>query len=57
MGLGLLVRHHSAFKRIAVVSDQEWVGHALHAFAWMIPGEHAVFGLEELDHAKQWAAG
>jgi hypothetical protein len=57
LGLGLLVRHHSAFKRIAVVSDKEWVGHALHAFAWMIPGELAVFGLDELEQAKQWAAG
>jgi hypothetical protein len=57
MGLGLLIQHHSAFKRIAVVSDKEWVGHAMHAFAWMVPGELAVFGLDELEQAKQWAAG
>ncbi len=57
MGLGLLIQHHSAFKRIAVVSDKEWVGHAMHAFAWMVPGELAVFGLDELDRAAEWAAG
>ncbi|HYJ55756.1 MAG TPA: STAS/SEC14 domain-containing protein, partial [Mycobacterium sp.] len=44
-------------RRIAVVSDKEWVAHAMHAFAWMVPGELAVFGLDELDQAKVWAAG
>jgi hypothetical protein len=57
LGLGALIHHHSAFKRIAVVSDKDWIGHALHAFAWMVPGELAMFGLDELERAKQWAAG
>ncbi|OBG32672.1 STAS/SEC14 domain-containing protein [Mycobacterium sp. E3198] len=57
LGFGMVFAHHSAFKRIAIVSDKDWVGHALHAVAWMIPGELAVFGLEELDRAKEWAAG
>ncbi len=57
LGLGLLIQHHSAFKRVAVVSDKGWVAHALHAFAWMIPGELALFGLDELGRAKEWAAG
>jgi hypothetical protein len=56
LGLGTLFKHHSAFKRIAVVSDKEWVAHTLHACAWMIPGELAIFGLNELDRAKEWAA-
>ncbi|CNK28687.1 Uncharacterised protein [Mycobacterium tuberculosis] len=25
--------------------------------AWMVPGELAIFGLDELDRAKEWAAG
>ena len=57
MGLGALFQHHSAFKRIAVVSDKEWVAHTLHALAWMVPGELALFGLDELERAKEWAAG
>jgi hypothetical protein len=57
MGFGALFQHHSAFKRIAVVSDKEWVAHALHALAWMVPGELAMFGLDELERAKEWAAG
>jgi hypothetical protein len=57
LGFGALIQHHSAFKRIAVVSDKEWVVHALHAFAWMVPGELELFGLDELERAKKWAAG
>jgi SpoIIAA-like len=57
LGLGTVLPHHSAFKRIAIVSDKEWVGHTLHALAWIVPGELAVFGLDELERAKEWAAG
>jgi hypothetical protein len=57
LGFGTVLPRHSAFKRIAIVSDKEWVAHTLHALAWMIPGELAVFGLEELERAKEWAAG
>ncbi|MGB3480935.1 MAG: STAS/SEC14 domain-containing protein [Mycobacterium sp.] len=57
LGFGMLFQHHSAFKRIAVVSDKDWVAHTLHALAWMVPGELAMFRLDELDRAKEWAAG
>jgi hypothetical protein len=57
LGFGALFRHHSAFKRIAVVSDKEWIAHTLHAVGWMVPGELALFGLDELERAKEWAAG
>ena len=57
MGFGTLLQHHSAFKRIAVVSDRDWVRHTMHALGWMVPGELAVFSLDELEKAKEWAAG
>jgi hypothetical protein len=57
LGFGTVYPHHSAFKRIAIVTDKEWVASTLHALAWLIPGECAVFGLDELDRAKQWASG
>ena len=57
VGFGALFQHHSAFRRVAVVTDKEWVAHALHALGWMVPGELALFGLDELDRAAQWAAG
>lgn len=56
-GFGLLFEHHAAFKRIAVVSDREWVAHTLHAVSWLVPGELRIFELAELDQAKEWAAG
>lgn len=49
--------HLRAFTRTAVVTDKEWIAHTLHALGWMIPGEVALFGLDELEAAKQWAAG
>ena len=56
LGFGALLQHHSAFRRIAIVTDKDWVAHALHALAWMVPGELALFRLDELDRAKEWAA-
>ncbi|WP_396929907.1 STAS/SEC14 domain-containing protein [Mycolicibacterium sp.] len=57
LGLGTLFSRHSAFKRVAVVSDKEWVVHTIHLVGWLMPGEVQVFGLDELDQAKQWAVG
>ena len=57
MGLGTLVHRHSAFRRVAVVTDKDWVAHALHALGWMVPGELKLFGIDELADAKTWAAG
>ena len=57
LGFGTVYPHHSAFKRIAIVTDKEWVAHTLHALSWLVPGEAAVFGLDDLERAKQWAAG
>jgi hypothetical protein len=56
MGFSTL-KHLRAFTRTAVVTDIEWMIHTLQALAWMIPGEVALFGLDQLEDAKQWAAG
>lgn len=57
LGFGTLLRHYSAFKRFAVVTDKEWVAHTLHALSWMVPDELRLFGLDDLEDAKRWAAG
>ena len=57
LGLGTVLRHYADFTRLAVVTDKEWVIHTLHALAWMVPGELRLFGLAEIEDAKQWAAG
>lgn len=57
MGFGTVYPRHGAFKRIAIVTDKDWVKLSLHALAWLVPGECEVFGLDEIDRAAQWAAG
>jgi hypothetical protein len=44
-----------AWEKIAVVTDRDWVRHAVKAFGWMIPGEVRVYALGELEQAKSWA--
>jgi hypothetical protein len=51
------VGHVSQWKRIAVVSNHDWVRHALGMFGWMVPGEVKVFPLEAQTSALEWAAG
>jgi SpoIIAA-like len=57
LGLGTVFTRHAAFKRVAVVSDKEWVVHTIHLVGWLMPGEVEVFGLDDLERAKLWAAG
>ena len=57
VGLEFVVGHHSAWKRIAIVTDLAWISRAIHAVGWMLPGAVQIFGLEELEQAKSWAAG
>jgi hypothetical protein len=45
-----------AWERIAVVSDQGWLRHAVQALGWLIPGEVRGFAMDEFDAAKDWAA-
>lgn len=56
-GLGAWVRDHEAWRRMALVTDVEWVAKAMRAFAWMAPGEVRTFTLDELEEAKAWVAG
>lgn len=57
LGLGTVMPHHASFKRIAIVTGMDWITHTLHALAWIVPGEMKVFGLDEIEDAKRWAAG
>jgi len=57
VGLEFLIGHRSALKRLAIVTDTEWVIRVIHLFVWLVPGEVRVFGLQELEEAKAWAAG
>jgi hypothetical protein len=56
LGFDLVVRHHDAWVRSAIVTDIHWMARATRLFAWMIPGEVRVFPLAELEQAKAWIA-
>lgn len=56
-GLRTWVRDHAAWKRFALVTDVEWIAKAMRAFAWMTPGEVAVYPLSGEAEAKEWVAG
>lgn len=55
-GLGLGIGHHAAWKRSAIATDVDWVAKAYRLFAWMTPGEVEVYGLDELEAAKNWVS-
>jgi hypothetical protein len=51
------VEKWGAWKRIALVTDIEWMRHMTSLFGWMTPGEVRQFSLTERDDAALWAAG
>jgi hypothetical protein len=56
-GLGFGVKHWTAWKRMAVVTDVEWLRRSMQVFGWMTPGEARLFALKEMHWAKEWVAG
>ena len=55
--LKLGVEHLKGWKRIAVVTDIEWVTHLTGLFGWMTPGETKPFPLSQREEAISWVAG
>jgi len=55
--LKLGIEHFGAWKRIALVTDIEWMQHVTALFGWMTPGEVKVFTLAERNDAMEWVAG
>jgi SpoIIAA-like len=51
------VQQWHAWKRIALVTDVEWMIHGTQWFGWMTPGEVKHFPLAERAAAVAWAAG
>ena len=56
-GLSFGMKHWSAWKRMAVVTDVDWLRHAMGIFGGMTPGEARWYPLDELELAKKWVAG
>jgi hypothetical protein len=49
--------HLRAWKRIALVTDIEWMTHLTALFGWMTPGETKTFPVARREEAIQWVAG
>jgi SpoIIAA-like len=50
------IEHFRAWKRIALVTDIEWMSLMTTLFGWMTPGEVRHFPLAQRDEAITWAA-
>ena len=50
------LKHRSAWQRMAVVTDKDWVRNGIGAFGWLSPGELRVFEAGELGQAATWVA-
>ena len=48
--------HLRSWRRIALITDIEWMIHLTTIFGWMTPGETKVFRLAEREQALAWAA-
>jgi hypothetical protein len=50
------LQHLRSWRRIALVTDIEWMSHLTLLFGWMTPGEVKVFGMEDRTDAVAWVA-
>jgi hypothetical protein len=50
------LKHRSAWRRMAVVTDKDWIRHATAAAGWLAPGELRVFNPGDRDQAIGWLA-
>ena len=50
------VRNLTSFRRIAIVSDNEWLRNGVAAMAYLMPGKSKGFSQEDLAAAKEWIA-
>jgi hypothetical protein len=51
------VEHLRAWKRIAVITDVDWIHQLTSLFGWMTPGETKSFTLRQREEAVAWVAG
>jgi hypothetical protein len=50
------MHHPSAYERVAVVSDEEWLRPALRLLSVLVPGQLRGFRVADLAAAKSWVA-
>ncbi len=50
------IGHWSSWEKIAVVTDSDWISHAVRALGWMLPGEVRVFSTDAQGEATAWVS-
>ena len=48
------LKHRSSWRRMALVTDKDWVRHGASAFGWLAPGELRLFEPASRDEARAW---
>ena len=48
------LEHLSRWERVAVVTDVDWIRHAVGAFRFLMPGEIRVFSVDLAAQARAW---
>jgi hypothetical protein len=51
------IPHLRGWKRIALVTDVDWITHVTQLFGWMTPGDVKVFPLSQRQQAIEWVVG
>jgi hypothetical protein len=48
------LKHRSAWRRMALVTDKDWIRYGAAGFGWLAPGELRVFDLDKQAEAVTW---
>jgi hypothetical protein len=51
------ISHFTAWERVALVTDQEWLATTVMAIGFLMPTEIKVFPCEHLEAAREWVMG
>jgi hypothetical protein len=54
--MAFAAHHPSAYERVAVVSDEDWLRPALRVLSVLVPGQLHGFRIADLQAAKSWVA-
>ena len=48
------MQHLTRWERSAVVTDVQWIAHAISLFSFLMPGAMKVFSTKDADQARSW---
>lgn len=48
------LKHATRYERMAVVTDRDWIRHALGLFGHLVPSEVRIFAVADQDAATEW---